>query len=93
MTIISDAQAAIVRMVSGEPVPGQKYALKARELAQDRTGDPGEDPVRTSHKGIPFNDRADKWARWRPVSRTSMGWSGSGSGTSTCGGIARHLKR
>jgi len=31
VTIISDAQAAIRRMVSDEPDPGQQYALQARK--------------------------------------------------------------
>jgi hypothetical protein len=31
VTIFSDAQAAISRMVSDEPEPGQKHALQARE--------------------------------------------------------------
>jgi len=67
VTVFTDAQAAIARIRSDEPGPGQQYALKAREsIAQLRRARPGiqiEIWWCPAHKGIAGNEEADKEAR------------------------------
>jgi len=75
VTIFTDAQAAIRRMASDEPGPGQQYALQARKhIATLRKARPGiviEIRWCPAHKGIAGNEKGDEWARgcragWRP---------------------------
>jgi len=65
VTIFTDAQAAIRRMASDEPGPGQQYALQARKhintLRRARPGIVIEICWGTAHKGIAGNERADEW--------------------------------
>ena len=67
VTIFTDAQAAIARMTSDEPGPGQKYALQAREhIAALRAKEPNvriEIRWCLSHQGIEGNEIADEWAK------------------------------
>ena len=67
VTIFSDAQAAIKRMASDEPGPGQQYALQARRhIAALRKARPGitiEIRWCPAHKGVAGNEKADEWAR------------------------------
>ena len=67
ITIFSDAQAAIRRMASYEPGPGQQYALQARKhIATLRRARPGiviEIRWCPAHKGVAGNDKADEWAK------------------------------
>jgi len=65
VTIFSDAQAAIRRMASDEPGPGQQYALQARKhIAALRRSRPGI-VMRwcPAHKGVAGNEKADEWAK------------------------------
>jgi len=65
VTIFTDAQAAIWRMTSDDPGPGQKYALEARRhIAALRAKEPNvriEIRWCPSHQGIEGNEVADKW--------------------------------
>ena len=68
VTIFTDAQAAIRRMASDEPEPGQMYAIQARRyIAELRRKKPGITieirwcPV---HKGIEGNEKVDEWAKF-----------------------------
>ena len=64
--IFTDAQAAITRMTHDEPGPGQTYALQAIAIAILRKQEPAvEIEIRwfQSHKGIPGNEVAGKWAK------------------------------
>ena len=67
VTIFSDAQAAIRRMASDEPGPGQKYAIQARrhiaELRKKRPGIAIEIRWCPAHKGVEGNEKADEWAK------------------------------
>jgi len=67
VTIFTDAQAAIRRMASDEPGPGQQYALQARKhIATLRKARPGiviEIRWCPTHKGIAGNEKADEWAK------------------------------
>jgi len=67
VTIFSDAQAAIRRMASDEPGPGQQYALQARKhIATLRKARPGiviEIRWCPAHKGVAGNEKADEWAK------------------------------
>jgi len=67
VTIFADAQAAISRMVSDKPGPGQQYALQARKhIATLRRARPGitiEIRWCPAHKGIAGNEKADEWAK------------------------------
>ena len=64
VTIFTDAQAAIRRMASYEPGPGQQYALQARKhIAALRKARPGitiEIWWCPAHKGIAGNEKADE---------------------------------
>jgi len=66
VTIFTDAQAAIRRMASDEPGPGQQYALQARKhIAALRRAKPCisiEIRWCPTHKGIAGNEKADEWA-------------------------------
>ena len=65
ITIFTDAQAAIRRMASGEPGPGQQYALQARKhIAALRRARPGiitEIRWCPACKGVAGNEKADEW--------------------------------
>jgi len=67
VTIFTDAQAAIRRMATDEPGPGQQYAIRAREhiatLRRIRPGITIEIRWCPAHKGIAGNEEADKWAK------------------------------
>jgi len=67
VTIFSDAQAAIRRMASDKPGPGQQYAIQARKhIAALRRARPGITiKIRwcPAHKGIAGNEKADEWAK------------------------------
>jgi len=67
VTIFTDAQAAIKRMASEEPGPGQQYVLQARKhIATLRRARPGitiEIRWCPAHQGIAGNEKADEWAK------------------------------
>jgi len=67
VTIFTDAQAAIKRMASDEPGPGQKYALEARKhIATLRRAVPDitiEIRWCPAHEGVEGNEQADRWAK------------------------------
>ena len=67
VTIFAYAQAAIWRMTSDDPGPGQKYALEARRhIASLRAKEPNAKiEIRwcPSHQGIEGNEVADQWAK------------------------------
>ena len=67
VTIFTDAQAAIRRMASDEPGPGQEYAVQARKhIAALRRARPDiiiEIRWCPAHKGIAGNETADEWAK------------------------------
>jgi ribonuclease HI len=67
ITIYTDAQAAIRRMGSDEPGPGQKYALEARKhiatIRRRRSGVTIELRWCPVHKGVPGDENADEWAK------------------------------
>jgi len=64
VTIFTDAEAAIRRMASEEPGPGQMYALQTRKhIAVLRGVRPDiaiEIRWRPAHKGVPGNEKADE---------------------------------
>jgi len=65
--IFSDAQAAIRRMASDEPGPGQQYVIQARKhfTALRRVRPVISIEIRwcPAHKGIAGNEKADEWAK------------------------------
>ena len=67
VTIFSDAQAAIRRMASDEPGPGQQYACQARRhiatLRRVRPDITIEIRWCPAHEGIVGNEKADEWAK------------------------------
>ena len=67
VTIFTDAQAAVRRMATDEPGPGQIYALRARKhIAALRRTRPGiiiEIRWFPAHKGVEGNEKADEWAK------------------------------
>jgi ribonuclease HI len=67
VTIFTDAQAAIRRMVSEEPGPGQKYGIQARKwikvLRKARPEIEVEIRWCPAHEGIAGNEMADEWAK------------------------------
>ena len=67
ITIFTDAQAAIRRLASEEPGPGQQYALQSRKhIAALRRARPGiiiEIRWCPAHKGVEGNEKADEWAK------------------------------
>jgi ribonuclease HI len=67
VTIFTDAQAAIRRMASEDPGPGQKYAILARRhigtLRRARPDITIEIRWCPAHKGVPGNEKADEWAK------------------------------
>jgi len=74
VTIFTDVQAAIGRMASDEPGPGQQYALHARKhiaaLRRSRTGIVIEIRWCPPHKGITGNERPTSGRRSWQRSRT-----------------------
>jgi len=64
ITIITDAQAAIRRIASDEPGPGQQYTLQARKhittLRRARPGITVEIWWCPAHKAIASNEKADE---------------------------------
>jgi len=61
VTIFTDAQAAIWRVTSDDPGPGQKYAIMVRKhTAALHAKEPGVCP---SHQDIEGNEIADEWAK------------------------------
>jgi ribonuclease HI len=66
VTISTDAQAAIRRMASDEPGPGEQYAIQVRKhIAVQRRARPGitiEIRWCPAHKGVAGNEKADEWA-------------------------------
>jgi len=80
VTIFTDAQAAIRRMASEEPGPGQKYALQARKhitvLRKARPDITTEIRWCLAHKGGPGNEKADEWAKLAARSQTPTGSNG-----------------
>jgi len=67
VTSVTDAQAAIRRIASDEPGPGQRYALEAREhITALRRAMPGiviEVRWCPAHEGVEGNEKADEWAK------------------------------
>jgi len=67
ITIFTDAQAAIRRMATDEPGPGQKHALEARRhIAALQRAAPGiiiEIRWCPAHEGVEGNEKADEWAK------------------------------
>ena len=67
MTIFTDAQAAIRRMASEEPGPGQQYAIQARKhiaaMHRARPGVTFEIQWCPAHKGIVGNGKVNEWAK------------------------------
>jgi len=67
VTIFTDAQAAIWRMASQEPGPGQKYAIQARKwikvLREVRPQVEIEIRWCPAHAGVAGNEKADEWAK------------------------------
>jgi len=55
VTIFADAQAAIRRMASEEPGPGQVYALQARRHIEIRWC--------PAHGAVPGNEKVGEWAK------------------------------
>jgi len=67
VTIFTDAQAAIWRMASDDPGPGQKYALEARRYTAALHAKEPNTKIEIrwcpSHQGIEGNEVVDGWAR------------------------------
>jgi ribonuclease HI len=67
VTIFTDAQAAIRRMASENPGPGQKYTILARRhigtLRKSRPDITIEIWWCPTHKGVSGNEKADEWAK------------------------------
>jgi len=67
VTIFTDELAAIRRMVSNEPGPGQTYALEARKhfakLLRAVPGITNEIRWCPAHEGVEGNEKADEWAK------------------------------
>ena len=67
VTIYTDAQAAMRRIVAEEPGPGQKYAVLARKwvaaLKQTRPEVRIEIRWCPAHEGVEGNEKADEWAK------------------------------
>ena len=67
-TIFTDAQAAIRRMASEEPGPGQMYALQARKHIEVLRRDKPDIAIGIrwcpAHKGVTGNEKADEWAKF-----------------------------
>jgi hypothetical protein len=81
--VFTDAQAAIKRMASEEPGPGQVYVVQARKhIAALRRARPGtiiEIRWCPAHKGVPGNGRPTSGPSSQRKNRTPAGWSGYGS--------------
>jgi len=82
VTIFTDAQAAIRRMSTEEPGPGQKYAVEARQhIATLRRAAPDitiEIRWCPAHEGVEGNEKADEWAKLaadEPDTQGVEGWT------------------
>ena len=82
ITIFMDAQAAIRRMSTDEPGPGQKHALEARQhIAALRRAAPDITiKIRwyAAHEGVEGNEKADEWAKLaadEPDTHGVEGWT------------------
>jgi len=82
ITIFTDTQAAIRRMSTNEPGPGQKYALAARKhIAALRRAAPDitiEIRWCPSHEGVEGNEKAEQWAKLaaeEPDAHGMEGWT------------------
>jgi len=67
VTIFTDSQAAVRRIVADEPGPGQKYAVAARKWAAVLKGARPEMRIEirwcAAHEGVEGNEKADEWAK------------------------------
>jgi ribonuclease HI len=67
VTIITDVQAVIWRIVSEDSGPGQKYAIQARQhittLRRARPDITIEIRWCPTHKSVAGNEKADEWAK------------------------------
>jgi len=67
VTVFTDAQAAIKKMISDEPGPGQKYALEAREHIAALRSAASDIVIEVrwcpAHEGVEGNEKADEWAK------------------------------
>jgi ribonuclease HI len=67
VTIFTDTQATIKRIVSGDPGPGQRYAILARQyiatLRRARSDITIEIWWCPTHKGVAGNEKADEWKK------------------------------
>jgi ribonuclease HI len=63
VTVSTDAQAAIQRMASEVPSPGQKYAIQARKWIAALPNIVIEIRWCPAHQGVIGNEKADEWAR------------------------------
>ena len=92
VTIFSDAQAAITRMASDEPGPGQQYDLLARKyIAMLRSVRPGiviEIRWCLAHKGVTGNEKAMNGRRLQQGSQTPGGRMAKLPGQDGCMGGA-----
>jgi ribonuclease HI len=65
--VFTDAQAAIQRITSEEPGPGQKYAIQARKWITTLRRMKPEVVVEIrwcpAHQGVASNEKADEWAK------------------------------
>jgi len=97
VTIFSDAQAAIRRMASDEPGPGQQYALQARKhiatLRRARKGIVIEIRWCPAHKGVAGNAKADEWAKMAAGQPNTRGveWLSSSGRTEVRAALPRSL--
>jgi hypothetical protein len=98
VTVLTDAQAAIKRMASEEPGPGQMYAIQARRhIATLRRPRPDIIEIRwcPAHKGVQGNEKADEWAKLAAEEPDAHGveWLQGGARPMPLPRSLAHLKR